>query len=64
MKYTIEFQIRTKIHNTEMVESAGMDVEAANYKDATERMFAALKTCNTFQEFMDKLTMNEEKYPK
>jgi hypothetical protein len=56
MTYNIYFQITTKIANTEMTENAGMTVEAGNYKEATERMFAALKACNTFQEFMDKLS--------
>jgi hypothetical protein len=56
MNYRIYLQVTTSINNTEMVESAGMHVEASNYKEATERMFAALKQCGSFQEFMDKLT--------
>jgi hypothetical protein len=56
MTYKIYLQVTTSVNNTEMVENAGMTVEAANYKEATERMFTALKSCNTFQEFMDKLS--------
>jgi hypothetical protein len=57
MKFDIELTIRTApvSARTEMVESATLQVDAENYKAALERTFTALKTCATFQEFMDKI---------
>lgn len=59
MTYRIEICIRTEPNSpgkhTQMVESAQLEVQAETYKEAMERTFVALKTCNTFQEFMDKL---------
>ena len=65
MKFDIELTIRTApvSARTEMVESATLQVDAENYRAALERTFTALKTCATFQEFMDKISMNDVKYP-
>jgi hypothetical protein len=64
MKFDIEFTIRTKPvgARSEMVESATLHVESGTYKEALERTFQALKTCNTFQQFMDKISMDTVKY--
>ena len=65
MKFNIDISIRTTPvgARTDMTESASLQVDAENYKAALERTFTALKTCATFQEFMDKISMNEVKYP-
>lgn len=67
MMYDIEIIIRTKpadqtLH-TEIVESAMVSVSADSYNEALERTFLALKTCNTFNEFMDKANLSGIKYP-
>lgn len=66
MKYDIEIIIRTKPVDvgirTEMIESATVTVDAGTYSEALERTFMALKTCNTFKDFMDKVTLSELKY--
>ena len=57
MKFNIEITIRTQafpIGRSELVESTTIGVEAPTYNEALERTFTALKTCNTFSEFMDK----------
>lgn len=55
MKFKVEITIRTtpEMPRTEVIESALLPVEASTYSEALERTFAALKTCNTFREFMD-----------
>ena len=58
MKFDIEITIRTKPVDarTDMTEFASLQVEADNYSGALERTFAALKTCDTFKAFMDKIS--------
>lgn len=62
MNFDIEIIVRTKPVDvgirTEMVESATVTVDAGTYNEALERTFAALKSCNTFQEFMDKVNLD------
>jgi hypothetical protein len=64
MKYNIEINIRTIPvgARTEMNEMAVLYVEAENYSSALERTFTALKSCNSFKEFMDKIGMDTVKY--
>lgn len=63
MKFDIEITVRTKPVDaglrTEMVESATVSVDAGTYNEALERTFTALKTCNTFSEFMDKACIDK-----
>ena len=63
MKFDIEIIIRTRPIEpklrTEMVESATVTVDAGTYNEALERTFTALKTCNTFSEFMDKACIDK-----
>ena len=58
MKFNIDITITTTPigGRTDMTESASIQVEADTYALAMERTFAAMKTCNTFQEFMDKIS--------
>jgi hypothetical protein len=58
MKFDIEIHIRTIPvgSRTEMNEMAILRVEAENYNGALERTFTALKMCNSFKEFMDKIS--------
>lgn len=65
MKFDIEIIIRTKpvgSTRTEMVESATVTVEAGTYNEALGRTFEALKTVNTFSDFMDRVNLSEVKY--
>jgi len=61
-RFGVEITIRTKVANTEIVESASVDVNAQTYSEALVRTFRALKTCDTFQQFMDKVLQDEIKY--
>ena len=67
MKFDVEIIIRTRPDNkpfkTELVETATVNVEAGTYTEALERTFTALKTCDNFQAFMDKVNMDGIKYP-
>jgi hypothetical protein len=65
MIFDIEIIIRThpeKSTRTELVETATVAVDANNYDEAVERTFRALKSCDTFRDFMDKVCFGELKY--
>lgn len=61
-RYNIEIIISTKPDEarTSMVESAVVSIEAGTYHDALERFYRELKSCDTFQEFMDKVNNNDK----
>lgn len=59
INFDIEITIKTapEILKTEIIESASLTISAQSYNEALEKTFAELKVCNTFQEFMDKVTL-------